>query len=798
MLIFFSSQLHGQLLSEEQADTTLYKVIHMPFNSTASDFCAVPYRDGIIFCSARKSVNSVSFFSDGSGHQMSNLFYTENTYANRWTKPRLFSRIFFSRFNEGPVCFDENYSTMFFTANLNPASVGKERKKDAYSLKIFRARMVNNEWVNIQSLPFNSDKYSNGHPSLSADGTKLFFASDMPGGYGGSDIYVSVYKEGSWSKPMNLGPDVNTSGDELFPYITHDGSLYFASDGHKGLGGLDVYSASFVNDKWTNVSNLGKPVNSDADDFGFLIEKNGITGYFSSNRNGSADNIYRFERSSPKCDTVQNVDFCFTFFEKSSLEESSLPLAYEWSLGDGNKKRGAEINHCYEKSGSYTIQLNIIDSITGKVFFNEATYEISIDPIRKPYFELVGGKVVDNTAIFDASRSSLPHCIIDEYLWDFGDGFTSLGKQVKHRYSSPGVYEVYLNISGVSDISGGECSSCVTKKIKVPANDSLMVDSLAMQASGQLSSVHHASESDSLIYKVQLTSSETPIPLDSERFCGIDQPVSEYYDRGQYGYTVGEETELLAAYPLYVDIKEKGFEDAQVVAFSNGKLVSGNDTSNTSQSQEPTSVTYLSGRTINRFGEPLPATVYLEDLTYGKKIAVFSTDSSEGRFEIMLMNNRLYGFYAEYPDHYSVSNHIDLRDESRSLEIKKNIELVAIEHMADDNFSLRINNLFFDSNSSKVSSESYAELDRLAKMIKKHNNVKVEIAGHTDNINTHDYNLKLSQKRAEAVKDYLVSIGVGKNQITAKGYGFTRPLVSNSTERGRYLNRRVEFRFVFD
>ncbi|MFN6946497.1 MAG: OmpA family protein, partial [Cytophagaceae bacterium] len=204
------------------------------------------------------------------------------------------------------------------------------------------------------------------------------------------------------------------------------------------------------------------------------------------------------------------------------------------------------------------------------------------------------------------------------------------------------------------------------------------------------------------------------------------------------------------------------------------------------------------GRIINRFGDPIPATLYLEDLTNGKRLAVFTSDSTFGRYEIKLLNDRLYGFYAEYPGHYSISNNIDLRNEHRSLEVKKNIEMIAYENLVEENVAIRLNNIFFGSNEFQLQKESYTELERLSDMIKQNKKIKVEISGHTDNTNTYDFNMDLSQKRANSVKEYLLSQGVKKNQIIAKGYGYTKPLVSNNTERGRYLNRRVEFRFIFD
>ena len=143
-----------------------------------------------------------------------------------------------------------------------------------------------------------------GHPSLTKDGKTLYFASDKPGGYGGVDLYVSNREiGGTWGTPVNLGPKINTSGDDMFPYIADDGTLYFASNGHTGLGGLDVYSTTSIKTgnkltTWTEPENLGYPINTNSDDFGYIINKDNKNGYFVSNRAGGKgdDDIYSFQK----------------------------------------------------------------------------------------------------------------------------------------------------------------------------------------------------------------------------------------------------------------------------------------------------------------------------------------------------------------------------------------------------------------------------------------------------------------------------------------------------------------------
>ena len=155
------------------------------------------------------------------------------------------------------------------------------------------------DWVNIRPFIYNDDEYSIGHPSITNDGEKMYFSSDMPGGFGGTDIYVTYLKNGEWGQPQNLGETVNTEGMEVFPYLNGD-YLYFSSDGHGGLGGLDLYRATLLNDEAVEFKNLGFPMSSSFDDFSLIITEDDHYGYFSTNRDDTVyDNIYYFVYDKP-------------------------------------------------------------------------------------------------------------------------------------------------------------------------------------------------------------------------------------------------------------------------------------------------------------------------------------------------------------------------------------------------------------------------------------------------------------------------------------------------------------------
>lgn len=206
---------------------------------------------------------------------------------------------FNGNWHEGPVVFTSDLSRIYFTRNASRGNNLLKGMNNTTNLMIYTARRTTETdgremWSKPEALDFNSVEYSCQHPALSADGQKMYFASDQPGGHGGMDIYVTEKTVLGWSKPQNLGPAVNTSGDEVFPFISRSGDIYFASNGHLGVGGLDVFKARAVKDGFARPQNLGAPLNDLKDDFGLVLNESEEGGYFSSNREGGSgrDDIY--------------------------------------------------------------------------------------------------------------------------------------------------------------------------------------------------------------------------------------------------------------------------------------------------------------------------------------------------------------------------------------------------------------------------------------------------------------------------------------------------------------------------
>ncbi len=274
-------------------DADAYSVSPVSFNSTEDDFCAVKFFDNIVFASSR---NKTVWIKKQQGWTNGNFLQLYSTNVSGTEKPKSFMGDLDSKYNDGPVAFTKDYNTVYFTRN-NSGSM-EVSNDGTYKLKILEASLDQNGFSSVKLMPFNNYNYNFAHPSISQDGYSLYFSSDMDGGKGGMDIYMCKKdSSGNWSEPMNLGNGVNTAGNELFPFIAGNGTLYFSSNGLDGLGGLDIYETKIKEGKASRVYNMGEPVNSKDDDFGVFLLEDNKTGYISSNRKagGLDDDIYNFQ-----------------------------------------------------------------------------------------------------------------------------------------------------------------------------------------------------------------------------------------------------------------------------------------------------------------------------------------------------------------------------------------------------------------------------------------------------------------------------------------------------------------------
>ena len=271
-------------------------------NSEFNDFSAVEKNGQIVFVSSRDEGVSTKRLYSWDEQPMLDVYVVDNDgqMADHTNKiPGSINTIH----HDGPITFNKAGDRIYFSRNNLDGGQKVKDAKGIMHIGIYTAQLVNGEWTNVQPTSLNNPNYIVYHPSLSADGKHLYFASDMPDGVGGTDIYVAdVSESGALSNVRNMGPVVNTEGNESFPFIHDSGNLYFSSDGHVGLGLMDVFvTVKDENDNIVNTINLGEPINSKKDDFAYFLKEDGFEGYISSNRKGGkgGDDIYKFNRIPP-------------------------------------------------------------------------------------------------------------------------------------------------------------------------------------------------------------------------------------------------------------------------------------------------------------------------------------------------------------------------------------------------------------------------------------------------------------------------------------------------------------------
>ncbi len=278
-------------LNDLLKDDGKYKIEHLTVNTDAEDFGVCYYKNKIVFTSTRATPKMIQRKSNWNGKPFLNMYISE-VEQGQMKNPENFDKSLNGKMNEGPASFTKDGNYMAFTRN----NYNLKRKDRVVKLEIYFRNCKEGKWSEKESFFLNSKEYSVGHPCLTAKGNTMYFTSDMPGGYGGTDIYrITKNDKGEWEKPENLGDKINTEGDEMFPFFEeNNGILFFASNGRFGLGGLDIFICAVSDSEFGRVYNAGFPLNTPYDDFAIIVDEKINKGYFSSNRIGGSgdDDIY--------------------------------------------------------------------------------------------------------------------------------------------------------------------------------------------------------------------------------------------------------------------------------------------------------------------------------------------------------------------------------------------------------------------------------------------------------------------------------------------------------------------------
>jgi outer membrane protein OmpA-like peptidoglycan-associated protein len=292
------------------SDSTLSKVMEVKgINTEKAEFSPTLYNEELIYVTEPQKEGPIRRVSAWNNEKFYILNRAQKKDTMRFTEPSVFNKHIQSKYFDGPLCITNDGSTIYFTRSATIKSTNAQTKRKDLAVKAHIFSSVMNKFGDanpeIQPFVYNTEEYNCMHPSISKDGMRLFFTSDMPGTLGGFDIFMCEWDKDAWGKPVNCGTEVNTSGNEAFPFITNEGILYFSSDFRPGLGGLDIFTADPSSTKeklFFTAENLGATINSKSDDFGVIILDKGKTGYLSSNRKNQLrdDDIYYFINNKPK------------------------------------------------------------------------------------------------------------------------------------------------------------------------------------------------------------------------------------------------------------------------------------------------------------------------------------------------------------------------------------------------------------------------------------------------------------------------------------------------------------------
>lgn len=384
------------------------------FNSKYSDFGAYEHDGKVYFTSSRDEGVTIKRLYGWNEQPFLDIYVTDVGSKRNVDHTAKLKGDVNSIYHDGPVAITKDGKTMYFSRNNFNKDTEIKDKKGLTNMKIYRATLVDGEWTNIEDLPINSDDFSTQHAALNNDDTKLYFASDRPGSKGGSDIWViNIFPDGTLMELENLGDIVNTEKSEGFPFINNEGVLFFSSDGHTGLGLLDIYGTIKGEEEGeiVDIINLGVPVNSNKDDFSFTMNPNGITGYFASNRTGGrgSDDIYAYHRKpelhvegviSDAINTKPIANSIITLFDENDKQ-----IAYMETDENGYYQINIDRNKDYKIVGSQKKYIDDYRTFTSKNIQTELT-KITANLLLNPLPDVV--KLAElNTIYFDFNKHNI-------------------------------------------------------------------------------------------------------------------------------------------------------------------------------------------------------------------------------------------------------------------------------------------------------------------------------------------------------------------------------------------------------
>lgn len=723
-------------------------------NTKDLEMSPVPFQDGLVYTTTRRTEH-LDPKGDPSQKNYTDLYYSEITENGTYGTPVPLAGSVNDRLHDGMACFTNDGKKMYFTRNSKSGRID-DRVVD---LKICSAEWVDGKWTNVKDLSFNHKKYSNCHPTLSSDNKKMYFASNRPGGFGGMDIYVSEFRDGKWQDPTNLGAGTNTSGNEIFPFYGEGGNLFFSSDGHGGQGGLDIFlTLGPEGGDWGGVENLGVPFSSPSDDFGFYTNKLGTFGYFSSSRAGGAgrDDIYQWEVQKEAAAEAmkQLVAEDLEEWEDSFVLED---IAYENPL---TEEELTEMNNLSSK-------LELMDHLLTEL---------------KSERRVIGSG--DSRLLLD---SKILDALIDKHEVAMNLHTKTLSALSKKQKAASKTDAKLLRQSEALDnlIKKHEMAMAthakVLKELMEEQKHVLAQDSKLMDDSHQL---------DERIKKHEILMADHTYTLASMLMGKqiADNRNPNWKEDAEDGFFSLESQMNQWDKERFVE-RDRPSEDDQM-SLSEYMATMGNMPGSVNVTV-PVTIVNPKSETENR-SNPEPRYIYTP-------IEVRHVDYTDDRNPNVYGNpgNHSYSGEGSNGNRINPTNRNPYTNPSRTTtttttttnEVPKTPELGQV---------IRLDRIYYDFDQASIKPESVSEIEKVVRLMVENPDIAITIMSHTDAQGESSYNFELSQKRAEAVLNYLVSRNISRSRLKARGYGENMPINgcydgSNCSEAEHAINRRTEF-----
>lgn len=746
-------------------------------NTDVSDFSPVFYKKGIAFISNRGQRDLLNGDNDAATNQaFLSIYYSEMTSTGDDSavfKPaKKITNKINKDFHNGPVSLSGDGSLMAFN-RVNGYAQSRSVNK-INRIRIYTCRQKGNGWTKPEAFPYNSNDYSVAHPALSYDGQYLYFSSDMPGGQGGKDLWVCKKEGESWGKPVNLGPEVNTPGNEVFPSLRKDGMLFFSSDGHSGFGGLDIFSASYQDGKWGDVANQGAPLNSPTDDFGITFNEQASRGYFSSDRPGGkgSDDVYSFVVTNKFLRIAGSV--LTSKDPKDVLPDTKVTLITE----DGQvvkavktDTKGAFLFNNLPSDKKYLMTLDENDpalASRSKYYMTDEKGNL----VRVTIAHAMGGRFTFQNLPTDPNAP--PQLLSDDDLITIAGNLVSAGNPpVPLSNTSVNLLDDNGNVVQTTTTNafgaftftrlppdktylvaladGSDLKLSPNSRIVITNKSGKELMSTAPDANGHFSFKILASDRTTL---EAMTVTDPELRLDL---------------RGALVAGDGSNT-LLPNMKLTI-VNEKGEVVQSVTTDSQGRFNFVN---------LPADKTYLVMVDENGADPKLSGytKLYIKD-EKGRIVKELRIGRS-GKYELRVLpsdRNTLSFVYVEDPW----------------------LQVLQMKEKAKQDSLLIIENIYYEYGEYKILPAAELTLEKVVRVMKLDPKITIEVSAHTDSRATKEFNLALSKKRAKAAVDYIVARGIDPKRLTSIGYGESKLLNKcadgvECSEEEHAKNRRTEFK----